>query len=365
MRQVPLGVVWHEANGRDEAMKRMNRRVFLKQALLGAAAFCTVAGSPARQSASADPLERKFYVPVVGAGLQPAQLNPAPLVQPVRLVFVHHSTGENWLMDENGGLGLALRDNGYFVSDTHYGWGPHVDELGGEIGTYTDIGHWYNWFLGPQRDLIMSSLYTHGDSWCGYSRLEAAPAGENQIILFKSCFPNSMVGGSPTDPPTVGDNLLQGQDAGSGELTVGNIKRLYNDLLGYFGAHPEKLFVVVTAPPLASADTNATAAANARAVNRWLVESWLLGYPRNNVAVYDFYNVLTSNAGDADHNDLNGLSGNHHRLRMGVVEHPTNRGGDISAYPSGDSHPSQAGNQKATGEFIPLLNGFYHRWSGS
>ncbi len=46
-----------------------------------------------------------------------------PLAQPVKLIFIHHSCGENWLDDTNGGLGIALRDNNYFVSDTNYGWG--------------------------------------------------------------------------------------------------------------------------------------------------------------------------------------------------------------------------------------------------
>ena len=43
-----------------------------------------------------------------------------------RLVFIHHSTGENWLADDNGGLGNALAAAGYFVSDTNYGWGPEA-----------------------------------------------------------------------------------------------------------------------------------------------------------------------------------------------------------------------------------------------
>jgi hypothetical protein len=36
----------------------------------------------------------------------------------------------------------------------------------------------------------------------------------------------------------------------------------------------------------------------------------------------------------------------------------------MAAYPTGDSHPSQAGNLKATGEFLSLLNIAYHLWKG-
>ena len=37
----------------------------------------------------------------------------------------------------------------------------------------------------------------------------------------------------------------------------------------------------------------------------------------------------------------------------------------MAAYPTDDSHPSQAGNLKATAEFLDLLNIAYHRWKGT
>ncbi len=290
----------------------------------------------------------------VGAGV------PAP-DQPVKLVFIHHSTGEAWLADESGGLGLALADNNYFVSDTNYGWGPSASELGGAIGDFTDIGNWWNWFLGPSRDTIMAAVYFESGQNSSYSRLANDPGGENQIVLFKSCFPNSHIEGGPDDPPTTGGNPLAG--AGLDDLTVANAKRLYLDLLDYFASHTDKLFVVITAPPLLASDTSPEAAANARAFNRWLVNDWLADYPYPNVAVFDFYNVLTSNGGDPGTSDLGAAGGNHHRYRDGQIEYITDRGSNTSAYASdGDSHPTDAGGQKATGEFVPLLNLFYERW---
>jgi hypothetical protein len=283
------------------------------------------------------------------------EINPNPPTQTVKLIFIHHSTGQNWLAD---GLGAALRDNNYFVSDTNYGWGPADQDLGsGTIGDHTDIGNWYNWFVGPHRETYMAALYGEYGQHCIYPRLANDPGGGNQIIMFKSCFPNSAVGGNPTDPATTGTNPLQGQ---SSPLTVGNIKRIYNDLLAYFSLHTNKLFVVSTAPPLRSVDTSSALAANARAVNLWLMNNWLTGYPNTNVAVFDFYNVLSSNTGSA--NDLGLATGNHHRDRNSSVEYITNQGMNTLAYPSGDSHPSLAGNQKATGEYLPLLNIFYNKW---
>jgi len=79
--------------------------------------------------------------------------------------------------------------------------------------------------------------------------------------------------------------------------------------------------------------------------------------------VFDFYNVLTSNGGDADTNDLNQTTGNHHRWRDNTVQHTQTLARNTSAYPTGDSHPSMAGNLKATAEFVPLLNHFYSLFS--
>jgi len=57
------------------------------------------------------------------------------------------------------------------------------------------------------------------------------------------------------------------------------VKGIYRELLNYFGTRTDKLFVLVTAPPLDSGSTDATQAANARALNDWLVTSWLASYP--------------------------------------------------------------------------------------
>jgi hypothetical protein len=260
-------------------------------------------------------------------------------------------------------LGQALADNNYFVSDTNYGWGPEDSMLGGAIGDFTDIGYWWNWFLGPSSGSILQALYSESGQNSEYTRLEDDPGGENEIVMFKSCFPNSALEGGPGDPPASGANPLQGMDCGSEYHTVANAKRIYVDLLQYFSAHTEKLFLIVTAPPLL--DTDSEQAANARALNRWLVEEWLADYPHGNVAVFDFYNVLTSNGGDPNTNDLGSDRGNHHRIRGGQVEYITDQGGNTAAYAEyDDSHPTPAGNQKATGEFVPLLNYYYHHWRG-
>ncbi len=293
-------------------------------------------------------------------------LDANPPEQPVRLIFIHHSTGQAWLADNHGGLAPALRDNNYFVSDTNYGWGPSFPG-GGTIGDRTDIGHWYDWFLSPERDTYLTALFNENGQTFEYSRQAANPGGENDVVVFKSCFPNSAIAGQPDDKPRTGKNPLYSQDAWSNDMTVGNIKGLYVDLLGYFATRLDKLFVVITAPPLVQKATNTKQAANARAVNTWLVQDWLAAYPHKNVAVFDFYNVLTSNAGSPGLNDLGASSGNHHRVINGKIEYVIDQGGNLSVYGSTDedSHPNAAGDLKASGEFLPLLNGWYRRWKSA
>jgi len=285
-----------------------------------------------------------------------AAVNTDPPAAPVKLVFIHHSTGEAWLADEHGGLGLALRDNDYFVSDTNYGWGPEA------IGDSTDIGHWWSWFRSPGSPTYMSALYAESGQNCSYSRLESDPGGPNEIVVFKSCFPNSdLLGSAAATPPPIASNPLKGQAAGGEDFTVANAKGIYKDLLTYFAAHQEKLFVCVVAPPIQSPQIPA----NGRALADWLVNDWLAGYAAGNVFVFDFYNVLTSRSGGAA-SDVGLAGGNHHRVWNGQVQHKTDDGVNYLMYPSGgDDHPSAAGDRKATAELLPLLNNAYNTWKGN
>ena len=279
----------------------------------------------------------------------------SPPTSPVKLIFIHHSTGEHWLNDDNGGLGIALRDNNYFVSDTNYGWGPD------SIGSYTDIGNWWTWFRGPSSQSYMDALFDESGQWSEYSRLSTDPGGQNKIVMFKSCFPNSNLQGDPSDPiPDIDENPLKGEDSSSPYHTISNAKGIYIDILNYFRTKPDTLFILVTAPPLSSSEYSS----NARLLNQWLFNDWLTGYSGSNVFVFDFYNVLTTNGGDVNTNDLGFTTGNHHRWWNGGIQHQVDMAFNTSAYPSSDSddHPTMAGNLKATSEYIPLLNYAYNRW---
>lgn len=235
-----------------------------------------------------------------------------PPEEPVKLIFIHHSTGRHWLNDGYGNLGQALGENNYFVSDTHYGWGPN------NIGDRTDIPNWNEWFASDQTPVYMDALYNETEQNADYARLLSDPGGENEIIMFKSCFPNSDLEGNPDDPPS-----------DYGGMTVGGAKRVYISILEYFSAHPDKLFIAVTAPPL----SDPANAENARAFNNWLKNEWLVDYEGTNVAVFDFYDILTGPDG-----------------------------GNTLYYPTDDDHPSGEGSRLATEAFVPQLNAAYQRW---
>ncbi|MBN2753411.1 MAG: hypothetical protein JXR81_00955 [Candidatus Goldbacteria bacterium] len=247
-------------------------------------------------------------------------MNATPPAATVKIISIHHSTGQHWLESGYGDLGTALNANNYFVSDTNYGWSaPGYDQ-----GSYTDTTDWPNWF----RDEVMPFVFAENANSC-YTNTISEPAGENEVIMFKSCFPNSEVGSDITDEQAI-----------------------YNSLLAYMAAHTDKMFILIIPPPMqVISDPEAT-----RELSEWLFDrqnGWLKNYTAGNVYAYDYYNVLT-------HPD------NHHTLANGFENHEVNNAQNTLYYPtnSGDDHPTVEGQQKATSEFIPLLNAWYRQWKG-
>lgn len=280
-------------------------------------------------------------------------LKVTPPEKTVKVVFAHHSCGDNWLKAGNGGLGDALGRANYFVRDTYYKWNALENE---DIGSHTDIGDWHTWFADEsaqgngraRRDNIMQSVYETDNRHAEYSAI-SDPGGENAVIMFKSCYPNSNVRG---DNGTRPEDLF-GRNCSSEAHTLENCKEVYRRILPYMKSRRDKMFVAVTAPPLVAAATDESRGANARTLNNWLVNEWLVDadWADRNVFVFDLFNVLTH-------------AGNHHRCVDGGVEHVTEHGGDFSAYGATetDSHPNAEGNRKATEEFVPLLSAWYHTW---
>lgn len=155
-----------------------------------------------------------------------------------------------------------------------------------------------------------------------YTNVISDSGGENEIIMFKSCYPNSEV------RPSIADEQV-----------------IYNELLDYFSQHIDKMFILVIPLPEIVIDSVTLT----RQLANWLVNrqsGWLAGYQHNNVYAFDYYNVLT-------HPD------NHHWVVNNHEQHVIANSSNELYYPGapGNDHPSTEGHQKATAEFLPLLNG--------
>lgn len=267
--------------------------------------------------------------------------SPDKPAHPVHLLFIHHSTGGALLADKGersgplaqyriydtnpngGGLRKLLENNNYVVHEASYG---------SIIGEDTDICHWNRKFRDSMEEILVTRQQDE----------RISDGTKNKIIIFKSCFPNSWITAEGKEPG----------DPDSCEKTTANYKAAYTNLLNYFSARPDTLFVVFTAPPLAEPvlftkdkivntvktllgrpDTVDKIGHRARSFNNWLKDvqqGWLKDYELNNVVVFDYYDVLT------DYGKSN------------WSVYPTQGGRD--------SHPSSEGHAKASQEFVPFLN---------
>jgi hypothetical protein len=254
-----------------------------------------------------------------------SQVDTSSPATTVKICFIHHSTGSQWISTSGGGLGAALNANNYYATETDYGW----DATNGDnIGSSTDTEDWPDWFT----DTIMPYVYDNDAHYDYPTNSIDDPGGENQIIMFKSCYPCSEVGDSIDDE-----------------------KAIYLGLLDYFEDHQDKLFILVVPPPEITINSNTLT----RELANWLVDyenGWLSGYPYFNVQPFDYYNVLT---------DPN----NHHMVEGESVVHvissnPVDAGNpnELYYYTGTNNHPTNEGHQKATEEFLPLLNAYYNLW---
>ena len=227
-----------------------------------------------------------------------------------RMVFLHHSVGNCLLND--GGLRNQLLDMGILVKSATYG---------DDIGEDTDINHWAGKFEGRMNDIFRFA--NHGDKYYGD---ETA----NDIVMFKSCFPNSNIAGEGT-----GDG-----DPTSPERTVANYKAVFTRLKADMKQYPNRLFIYLTAPPLNPDKTNPENAARAKQFNDWLLSEFQPGYLGEtgvtNFYVFDLFGVL------ADENNV--LRNEYRRAKPG------------------DSHPNQNGSTAAVAGFIDFFKPIWIKW---
>ena len=227
-----------------------------------------------------------------------------------RMVFLHHSVGKGLLND--GGLRDQLLDMGILVKSATYG-----DSLGED----TDMNHWAGKFNEKIDEIFHfrnhpNQYYEDGTS--------------NDIIMFKSCFPNS-------------DIVAEGEgfgDPNAAERTIANYIATFESLKDEMKKYPDKLFIYLTAPPRHPEATNAEYAARARKFNDWLLKVFQPEYAKetglNNFHVFDLFGVLSD--------DNNFLKKEYLRDRPQ------------------DSHPNEAGSKTAVSAFVKFFRPIWIEW---
>jgi hypothetical protein len=228
-----------------------------------------------------------------------------------RVIFLHHSVGEG-ILTAGGLRDMMLRDLGLLVKSATYGDG---------IGEQTDMNHWVAKFSDRMDDIL--SFSHHPDNY----NLDGTV---NDVVMFKSCFPNSDImaeGSGPGEPE-------------SQEKTLVNYKATWQGLKAEMAKQPDRLFVYLTAPPLIPELSSAGNAARARGFNNWLKAEFLPQYREetglDNLVIFGLFDVL---AGEDNY-----LKTEYRR-----------------ALPD-DPHPNAEGSRVAATEFMSFFQPIWEEW---
>lgn len=178
------------------------------------------------------------------------------------VIFLHHSTGEALIND--GDVRALFVEAGFDFWDHNYNWIGLSRPDGSRAGySYripddnTDPDGLANIFAQQAYSLPLNAL---------------SGLLQHEVIVFKSCFPTSNI---------ISDAQLE------------QYKTWYLGMRDVMDAHPDRVFVVMSPPPLHPAATTPEAAARARAFADWLAsEEYLEGHP--NIFTFDFFNQLAA-----------------------------------------------------------------------
>jgi hypothetical protein len=208
----------------------------------------------------------------------------------IKLFFLHHSVGENLI--NQGNIRAVISAYNSANGSSYELWDHGYNEQGLFNGSGAAVGISYDIPDDNTNPDGFLNLWLNLDQAWTNSRNRIM--ANYKVIAFKSCF-------------IALENLNSVEE-------LNTWKSWYLGMRDYFDAHSDKLFVVVTPPPLQSAATNANSAALARQFAQWLSSSEYLG-GHANVVCFDLFGAL-ANAGNVLRPD----------------------------YDSGDSHPNDAAN---------------------
>jgi hypothetical protein len=220
------------------------------------------------------------------------------------VIFLHHSTGANLI--EQGGVRERFTQAGYSFWDQGYN----------DVGLRDPNGAFVGYSYSVPKDNTDPDGLARIFSQHEYKYPINALSGllQYEVIIIKSCF-------APANN-IKSDSQLE------------NYKSWYTGIRDVMDQHRDKLFIIVTSPPLNPEETNPEEASRARAFAEWLKsEEFLNGHA--NIATFDFFDLLAVSDPSSPETSM---------LR------PEYRNG-------ADSHPNQIANEK----FGPLFVDFVIR----
>jgi hypothetical protein len=201
------------------------------------------------------------------------------------IIFLHHSVGHNLI--EEGKARELFTQAGYSFFDHDYNnpglIGPDGEALGYSYSIPNDntdvdgLARIFQQTVFPLPLNTLSGLLQH------------------EVIIVKSCYPNSAIDSE--------EHLAQDE-------------AFYLSMRDVMDQHPDKLFIIVTTPPLTPTETIPQDAARARDMANWLKsEEFLKGHP--NLFTFDLFDYLAE--GDQANLEANMLRADY---RNGVDSHP-------------------------------------------
>jgi hypothetical protein len=265
-----------------------------------------LAGGDWNHKADLDPDDHLLRADVVAMLDAFAEAN-TPVNHSLRnLFFLHHSVGNGIVVEghmrDHIAASNAAHGTDFVLWDHGYNGDGLRDAAGNDTGTNYTV---------PDDNTNPDGLYalwTSADAGWAYTRGRILE--NHQVIAFKPCYPASDV---PDDE------------------TLADYKTWYLGMRGFFDARQDKLFVVMSPPPMW--DNSAESAKRARLFANWLRSAeYLAGHP--NVVCFDLFNILAQPDDGSAHAN---------RLRQAYY------GG------GGDSHPNTAGYEAAGAALAAFL----------
>jgi hypothetical protein len=224
------------------------------------------------------------------------------------VIFLHHSTGQNLIAQ--GDVRPLFTQKGYLCWDHDYNTIGLTRPDGTRTQTSYHIPETTPGLKGggntnPEGLAVLFAQPVHDPPDNAFSRLL-----QHEVLIFKSCFPNSAIKST---------RMLQQH------------KAWYLGIRDVIDQHPDRVFILLTTPPLHPKATTLEEAARARVLADWLQSDEFLA-DHSNLFVFDFFDLLA----DPETN----------MLRTAYQRDPT----------TADSHPNALANQIIGPLFVDFVD---------